>query len=387
MSKRKVLFFHETFPCGGAERVTLDIARYITDFNYEVYVATRTIGEGSTANVILIELPDKKNSQSLLNANFLVERINTLSIDIFVMPILIIPHSEYILSRIHCKFVFALHSSPLWESINDLYWRKKRDEKSFRKRLKWHLITYPKAKWFKVYDRQNLKLHKQIYDKADAYTVLCEGYKKELIKRLKVSPITNKLHVIPNSEKQVGKVSLNKKKQILFVGRMSYEDKQIHRLIKIWELIYKEAPEWELILVGDGVEREQLEEQARRLKLQRISFTGYTTQTDTYYQNASIICLTSNYEGWGLCLTEGQANGVIPIAFDCGAGVREIISPSGVNGILIPPFKIKKYAHKLLTLMKHPEMLKQMQKNVILKSKEYSQGVSEKGWLDLFESL
>lgn len=106
-----------------------------------------------------------------------------------------------------------------------------------------------------------------------------------------------------------------------------------------------------------------------------------------FYRDASVLCLTSTFEGWGLCLTEAQANGVVPVAYDCGAGVREIISPSGVNGFLVSPFNQSKYARTLLKLLKSPDMLKQMQQNVVVKAQEYSPQIVGKKWKELFESL
>ena len=100
-----------------------------------------------------------------------------------------------------------------------------------------------------------------------------------------------------------------------------------------------------------------------------------------------MLCLTSTFEGWGLCLTEAQAHGVIPFAFGCSAGVKEILSPSGVNGYIIPPFSIRKYARSLVALLNNPSRIKEMQMNVIQKSKKYSTEAVGLSWLCLFDSL
>ena len=100
-----------------------------------------------------------------------------------------------------------------------------------------------------------------------------------------------------------------------------------------------------------------------------------------------MLCLTSNYEGWPLCLTEAQANGVVPVAFDCVAGIHEIISPSGENGILVPPFSLKEYARLLIDLLNDADKLQKMKGNVIRKSMDYAPEVIGEKWLRLFESL
>ena len=106
-----------------------------------------------------------------------------------------------------------------------------------------------------------------------------------------------------------------------------------------------------------------------------------------YYEEASVICLTSTFEGWPLCLTEAQANGVIPVAFDSCAGIHHIVAPSGVNGILVPPFSRRAFANVLLRLLNSPEQLDAMRKNVVIKAKEYSPRLIGQKWMDLFESL
>lgn len=82
----------------------------------------------------------------------------------------------------------------------------------------------------------------------------------------------NKFHVIPNSERQILSVNHHKKKQILFVGRFTYVDKRVDRLIDVWKRIYKEVPDWELLLIGDGAERQNLQQKATACNLQRIRF-------------------------------------------------------------------------------------------------------------------
>lgn len=386
--KKKILFFHIEFPAGGAERVTLDIANYISAYDYEVYVLANKARELYFSNIKIIETPERFDADSLINAEFIVKTINDLSIDIFVLPVIILSHMEYIKSKTHCKLVFSLHSVPFWEVLSALYDKKKRARHSLVRKIIWLLLTCPKALWIKKYDKPVIAKHRKMYELVDAYTVLCEGYKQIVLNKI-ISPWEgDRIHVIPNSERIPTDIDLSqKKKQILFVGRMSYEDKRVDRLVDIWAMIYKEVPDWELILVGDGPEREILQNKVQKMQLQHIRFIGYSHSVHDYYQEASILCLTSTFEGWPLCLTEAQAHGVVPVAFDCTAGVHEVLSPSGVNGFLIPPFKKKLYAHILLRLLNNPSKIEEMRQNVILKSKQYSPEIIGGKWLTLFDSL
>jgi glycosyltransferase involved in cell wall biosynthesis len=383
----KILFIHEVFPAGGAERATLDIANYVKSHNHEVYVITRQNNNSNCPNIKIIEFPDKQDTNTLCNADYLISIITSLQINIFVLPVQVLTHLGYVMERVSCKLVFSLHSVPLWEVKMIMAQKKKKMKGRFFKMLEWYLWRYPKITLSKRYEKYFLENHKLVYGLADAYTVLCEDYKRALIRLLQLSLVENKIHVINNSEPLVENVNLNKKKQIIFVGRLSYEDKRVDRLLTIWKMVYKKAPEWELLIVGDGEERENLQKQTGKMKLQRIRFMGHTDNVQTYYRDASIICLTSTFEGWPLCLTEAQANGVVPVAFECTAGIHEILSPSGINGVLVPPFRKKQFACKLIALMNNAEKLKQMQRNVLIKAKEYNPEFIGKMWVNLFDSL
>lgn len=384
--KRKILFYHEAFPAGGTERVTLDIANYISNFGYETYVLTHQ-KKGEYVNIQIYDFPREMFLWEVTGSKYVVELINMLKIDIFVFPVLLIPSLvEEIKKSSSCKVVFSLHSIPFWEVLHMLYEKRKKSRGSLLRLLKWQLITYPKTIWFKKYDKRFINQYLQMYQCVDAYTVLCEGYRRILIKKLKLRS-SEKICVFPNTEVCADNINMNKKKEVIFVGRLTYEDKRVDRLLKIWKLIYKKVPDWNLIIIGDGEERGNLRKIAFEMNLKNIYFVGHQENMEVFYKTASILCLTSTFEGWPLCLTESQANGVVPVAFDCCAGIHEILAPSSVNGVLVTPYRLKEYANKLLNLMLTPEILKEMSRKVRVKCKQYApESIGEK-WLKLFDSL
>lgn len=382
--KRRILFFHYEFPSGGGERVTKDIASYLQSFKFETYVVTCNKKADVPSDITILELPSH-HLNSNKNADAIIQLIYSLSIDVFIVPGFLLSNLGYIRERTSCKFVYVLHNLPFWEAIAKLE-RRKRPQKSLLKTLEWIFLGYPKAVWFKRYKKDCIRDYEKVYNIVDAYVVLCEGYKEELIQTLKL-PEKHKIHVISNSEERVESVNLNRKKQVLFVGNMIYENKRVDRLLDIWEMIYKKLPDWELVLVGGGKEKDFLQQRATRRHLERVIFAGGTQNVQAYYQNASVLCLTSTFEGWPLCLTEAQANGVVPIAFNCCAGIQEILSPSGTNGILVPPFDKVKFASELYDLLTSPNKIEQMRDNVFLKSQNYAMDIIGPQWSTLLESL
>ena len=66
------------------------------------------------------------------------------------------------------------------------------------------------------------------------------------------------------------------------------------------------------------------------------------------FKLATILCMTSASESFGLVLVEAMSYGVIPFAFNSFPAVTDIIQ-NGINGFLVEPFDIEQYAERLLT--------------------------------------
>lgn len=187
----------------------------------------------------------------------------------------------------------------------------------------------------------------------------------------------------PNTYPVQKELSSLKKKQILYVGRVEWYQKRVGRLIDIWKHLYKDYPDWELIIVGDGPIRKELEQKSSGM--QRIIFAGYQ-EPEPYYRSASILCLTSDFEGWGMVLTEAMTFGTIPVVFNSFAAVTDIID-DGRNGILVPPFSCKRFAQEMKVLMGDEELRVQMSKDCVQSVKRFDiQNVADQ-WETTFKRL
>lgn len=108
--------------------------------------------------------------------------------------------------------------------------------------------------WLHLYDKRFLADYKRMYHLVDAFTVLCSGYKQQLARLLSLGA-DNHIHVISNAEKPVPAEWCNdKKKQVIYSGRLDYF-KRVDILLKIWQKIFRKAPDWELVIIGDGPEK------------------------------------------------------------------------------------------------------------------------------------
>jgi len=178
--------------------------------------------------------------------------------------------------------------------------------------------------------------------------------------------------------------SVAKKKQLLYVGRLMYEQKNTFSLLCIWKKLYKQFPDWELILCGDGPQKSLVESEVQFLPNVRI--IGFQ-DPKPYYQTSSIFCLTSTYEGFPLVITESMQYSVIPVVFNSFESATEIIE-NGVNGFLIRPFSINKYVQCLSYLMSLPDEERDIiAKNAYQSVKRYDVERVMNQWIEFIHQL
>ena len=117
--------------------------------------------------------------------------------------------------------------------------------------------------------------------------------------------------------------------KLLFVGRLSKE-KGIDILINA---LSQMTMDYQLFLVGDGVERNHLEDEVNRLDLKdKIVFEGFRKDVGRYLKECNIFVSPTLWESFGISIVEAMAYGRICVANAVG-GVPEIIK-DGENGFL-----------------------------------------------------
>lgn len=84
------------------------------------------------------------------------------------------------------------------------------------------------------------------------------------------------MHVIPNMQQPAVNLCYDKRKEFLYVGRLSFQDKRIDRLIDAWRMVYDKLPDWNLVILGDGSDAKRLKSLA--MGLPRVSFEGYKSR-------------------------------------------------------------------------------------------------------------
>jgi glycosyltransferase involved in cell wall biosynthesis len=123
---------------------------------------------------------------------------------------------------------------------------------------------------------------------------------------------------------------------LLGVGRLN-EGKNFSAMIDAFAGLAGGHPDWDLVIVGDGPLRGELQERIRGAGLDgRVFLPGRVGNVGDWYARASLYAMTSHFEGFPNTLVEAMAHGLPAISFDCDTGPRDIIRHD-VDGLLVAP--------------------------------------------------
>ena len=384
-----ISFLVDWFPGGGVERVLMNLAQPLSEMGHRVFLFVHNLHKEQLSEEFPMEyivLPHPARSSK--NYEFVVSAIKQHNIEVFFAPGRFPKYLPKLNAEGVCKLVYVLHGCPFYEKLEKWGSIVRPRKRGVIDKLNRWLVNYPKYR-LGYYDHKMKKRYRTIYNAVDAYGVLFEEYGRMVAEELKVPYEELKCVVLQNPIKITGNevASGEREKRVLFVGRLSYWDKRIDRLLEVWKLIEKDFPEWRLSIVGEGREWSSLEGIVRKNNLERVEFLGFVADPQELYATSEILCLTSSIEGCPMVLLEAQRCGCATMAFDCSSGVREILSPNWENGVYVPNGDIKGYAEALSRLMSDAELRGSIQRNGCESVKRFSPEVSAVQYDALIEGL
>jgi glycosyltransferase involved in cell wall biosynthesis len=113
---------------------------------------------------------------------------------------------------------------------------------------------------------------------------------------------------------------------VLAVGRLS-EQKGFDALIRAFAEVAPKHPAARLLILGEGPQRSELEDLARRLGVaDRVALPGYATNPYRAMSRCRVFAFSSRWEGLGNVLVEAGALGCTIVATDCPSGPRELLA-------------------------------------------------------------
>jgi len=172
------------------------------------------------------------------------------------------------------------------------------------------------------------------------------------------------------------KLGLSQAFTILFVGRPTY-CKGLDVLLAAYDVLVKEFPEAQLLIIGSGVRRtEQGIEYTPCISWRRRSDSGKVFRSrgniqvvndvpremiHQYYGAADVVVCPSLYESVGYVNLEAMASGR-PVVASTTGGIPEFVR-DGVNGLLFARGNSRDLASKILRLARNEEFRKQLGTN------------------------
>lgn len=255
------------------------------------------------------------------------------------------------------------------------------------------LSDYGKEKTMKIgwehnHFHENLTYASNIVNSAkmlDYLVLVSSDLKNFYEKELKKSNCT--CVYIPNSiDKLPSKVASLENKRLVSVGRLSPEKGYLD-LLKIYTQLNKEHPDWTLDIIGDGEEREKLENYIKENELENyVTLHGFQGKDyiDEILHNSSVYLMTSYTESFGIVLIEAMSHGVPCVAFDSAEGAREIIQ-SGNNGYLVKNRNFDAYVLKIKSLIEKKEERIRIGKLARESVKQYTGDKVGSEWISLIE--
>jgi len=141
--------------------------------------------------------------------------------------------------------------------------------------------------------------------------------------------------------------------RIVYVGRLSAA-KNVDVLLAALAQLAGPARAFECVIIGDGPQRAALEQQVMELNLAAgVTFTGGLAfaQVLDQYEQADVLVLASETEGWPKAIAEGMAFGLICIGSDRGL-IPQMLGDG--RGIVVPPRDVAALVQALAPIVAAP---------------------------------
>ena len=182
------------------------------------------------------------------------------------------------------------------------------------------------------------RLIKFVLKRAD-YVLVVNQTLQEKVLELGINP--DKIYITPNAVDVEKFTPQNKelppsvkissdKPVLLFVGNLVFQ-KGVKYLLEAKKLMKAET---ELVIVGDGPLRQDLEMKVRDEKISDVIFTGARRDVDEIMPSADVFVLPSISEGFPITILEAMASGLPVVATNVG-GISEVMNED--VGIMVNP--------------------------------------------------
>lgn len=122
------------------------------------------------------------------------------------------------------------------------------------------------------------------------------------------------------------------RRYLLYSGRLEAV-KRVDLLLEAFTAVSSQRPSWDLVVAGDGALRRQLEAMVPTHLRNRVIWTGFLsdyTLLAGLYRSCDVLVIPSDYEPWGVVVSEAATSMAIVASSAVGAAAELV--QDGVNG-------------------------------------------------------
>lgn len=223
-------------------------------------------------------------------------------------------------------------------------------------------------------------------DALDALVILTERQKDHIQQRF---GLDEKLFLIPHIyEKTVNRVIHSQRDPLLCLTIARYDkQKNLDSLIRIFKKVTEEIPNAYLNIYGFGGEQNFLQDEINNYQLNNhIKLMGYTENTDSLYDQASLFLFSSRFEGFGMSVLEALCHGCPVVSYNIDYGPSDMIN-DGINGFLIPFEDETLFAQKVISLLKDEQKRENFSEAAYACTQLTDQEQFAQKWQALFEAI
>ena len=366
MNKRRVLFLIESLAGGGAEKVLTTLVQHIDKERFDVTVCAIS-GGGKYEDAIKRQVSYKAILAEPKNGNVWERWLYVLKHHLVYkwLPLswvyrVFVPQN----SDVEVAFVEGFTTKLLSYSTNLV-----------AKRYAWVHIDLHQNHWTKsVYD--NLKEETDVYNQ---YTELfgvsntvVSAFRKELPNvTVPVETVYNPIdvHDILSRANEIVDLKCGKSLLMVTVGRLEPQ-KSYMRLLRIAKKLIEDGMDVELWILGDGTERNLLEQYVSENKMQeRVCLLGFHANPYKYLRQGDLFVCSSLSEGYSTAVTEALILGLPIITTDC-SGMAELLQ-NGECGVITENDEAALY-EGLKRLLADKSLLEHYRHKAIERGKEFS---------------
>ncbi|GMQ29580.1 glycosyltransferase [Algoriphagus confluentis] len=174
-------------------------------------------------------------------------------------------------------------------------------------------------------------------------------------------PRRTKLKVIPigvNKKNETIGENGRRNKELVHIGGFTFE-KNHAELLDIFHRLLKVDSDFQLILIGDGPLKSQIEDQVKTMGMEdKVDFLGNVSQPFSHISKNAILLLPSKIEGLPAVILEAMVHHIPVIAYGVG-GISEVLK-TGETGWCIPPNDFQAFIQAIQEVQTMSEEAKQI---------------------------